>query len=392
MERVALSPLNPQLDLPYITIYDSTLRDGEQTPGVAFTLEQKVAIARKLDEIHVPQIEAGFPAVSEGEKNSIKMICKLRLEAEILALSRLNKADIDAAVDAGVDMVLLFIATSDLHLQYKFNKPRQYVKDKVTEALDHCRSRGVRASLSCEDSTRTDPDFLVEVFKVAEAGGAERIGITDTVGCASPEAITSLVTTVKNHFTLPISIHLHNDFGLALANSIAAVKAGATAVTTTVNGIGERAGNVPLEEFVAAMKFLYGKDLGIDTTRLKELSDMVAEFSHIPLARNQPIVGENVFSHESGIHVAAVLNCPLTYESISPELVGNRRHLLLGKHSGITYVKKRLEDLGISASEEQAARILDKVKKLGEVKGRVSDRDFEELVKEALHPEAHFKA
>jgi len=392
MERFALSSYNPRLELGDIYVYDSTLRDGEQMPGVAFSLEQKVAIARKLDAIRVPQIEAGFPAVSEGEKRSIRAISKLGLDAEILALSRVIKGDIDAAVDAGVDMVLLFIATSDIHLRYKFNKPREYVLEKVVEALDYCKSRGVRATLSCEDSTRTDIDFLFQVYEAAEKHGAERLGLTDTVGCASPEAISTLVRGIKSRFKTPISIHLHNDYGLALANSIEGVKAGATAVTTTVNGIGERAGNVPLEEFVSAMKFIYGKDLGIDTSELKDLCEMVAEFSKVPLGRNHPLVGDNVFSHESGIHVAAVLNCPLTYESIPPEMVGNKRHLLLGKHSGTAYIKKRLEDLNIEANEEQVVKILIKVKSLGEVKGRVSDTDFEDLVKEVVHPEEHFKA
>jgi len=387
-----LSPYNPKLDIGDVTIYDSTLRDGEQMPGIAYTLDQKVAIARKLDAIHVPQIEAGFPAVSDGERRSMRTISKLGLDAEILGLSRLLKGDIDAAVDAGVDIVLLFIATSDIHLKYKFNKPREYIIEKVTEALDYCRSRGIRASLSCEDSTRTDLDFLFQVYQTAEDCGAMRIGLTDTVGCASPEAITFLMTEIKKHFKTPASLHLHNDYGLALANAIAGVKAGADAVTTTVNGIGERAGNVPLEEFVGAMKFIYGKDLGIDTSELKDLCDMVALYSKVPLSRNHPLVGSDVFSHESGIHVAAVLACPLTYESIAPEMVGNQRRLMLGKHSGGAYVKKRLEDLGIEASEEQTSQILQKVKSLGEVKGRVSDSDFEDLVNEVIHPEEHFKA
>jgi len=392
MDRIALSPYNPHLELGEVQVYDSTLRDGEQMPGIAFSLEQKVAIARKLDEVGVPQIEAGFPAVSEGEKRSIRAISKLNLDAEILALSRVLKGDIDASVDAGVDMVLLFVATSDIHLRYKFNKPREYVLEKVQESLDYCRSRGVRAALSCEDSTRTELDFLFQVYDIAEKAGALRLGITDTVGCASPEAIDMMVREVRERFRTPVSIHLHNDYGLALANSIAGVKAGAVAVATTVNGIGERAGNVPLEEFVAAMKFVYGKDLGVDTTRLKELCEMVATYSKVPLGRNHPLVGDNVFAHESGIHVAAVLSCPLTYESIPPEMVGNRRHLILGKHSGAHYIEKRLEDLGIDASEEQVTLILAKVKALGEVKGRVSDADFEDLVKEVMHPEQHFKA
>ncbi len=388
MDFPPLSPYNKKLELPKVTIYDSTLRDGEQMPGVAFSRDQKIAIARLLDAIRVPQIEAGFPAVSENEAGTIKEIASIGLDAEILALARITKGDIDIAVDCGVDMLLLFVGTSDLHLKYKLKKTREEVLEMIAEALDYYRERGVRASLSSEDSTRTDLDFLLEFYKVADSAGAVRLGVTDTVGCASPEGISSLVSTIVSKHTTPVSIHLHNDFGLALANALAAVRSGATAVTTTVNGIGERSGNVPLEQFAAAMMFLYGIDMGIDCTRLKEVSDMVSRFSQCQLSRNHPLVGENAFSHESGIHVAAVLNCPLTYECIPPEAVGNRRQLRMGKHTGVTYIKRRLADLNAEATEEQVCRILLAVKSLGERKGRVSDREFESIVAETLGPNA----
>jgi methanogen homocitrate synthase len=385
MDMIALGPHNPKLNIKDVVIYDSTLRDGEQTPGISFSQEQKISIARKLDETHVPEIEAGFPAVSENERNTVKAISSLGLNARILTLSRINRADIDACVDAGSDLVLLFIGTSDIHLKYKFNKPREFVLEKVAEGLDYCHERGIAAALSAEDSTRTEMDFLLEVYRKAEECRAVRIGVTDTLGCASPEAISNMVTTVKAQLRTPISVHLHNDFGLAMANAIAGVKAGAKAVTTTVNGIGERAGNVPLEQFVAAMKYVYQCDLGIDTTKLKDLSDTVAEYSELGLPKNQPLVGRNVFSHESGIHVAAVLNCPMTYEPIPPEEVGNKRHLVMGKKSGLNYVRKRVEDLNLNASEEQLAKVLCEVKKLGEKKGRVSDDEFKQIVLSVLN-------
>ena len=381
---IALGPHNPTLDIKDIVIYDSTLRDGEQTPGIAFSAEQKLIIARKLDEMHVPEIEAGFPAVSENEQKSVKAIRELGLNAKILTLSRITRSDIDACVDSGSDMALLFIGTSDIHLKYKFNKPREFVLEKVAEGLDYCHERGIPAALSAEDSTRTEMDFLLEVYRKAEECHASRIGVTDTLGCASPEAISKIVTAVKDRLKTPISIHLHNDFGLALANAITGIKAGAKAVTTTVNGIGERAGNVPLEQFVASMKYVYRCDLGIDTTKLKELSDIVAEYSGLGLPKNQPLVGQNVFSHESGIHVAAVLNCPMTYEPIPPEEIGNKRHLIMGKKTGLNYVRKRVEDLGLTATEEQLAKILCEVKKLGEKKGRVSDDEFKHIVSMVL--------
>jgi methanogen homocitrate synthase len=384
MDFIALSPYNPCLGLQKVIVYDSTLRDGEQMPGVAFGLEQKVAIATLLDEARVHQIEAGFPAVSEGEFRTIKEITSLGLSADILALSRITKDDIDVAVDSGVDIVLLFVATSDIHLKYKLKKTKEEILARSVEALDYCKERGIKASMSSEDSTRTDIEFLLEFFREAEKAGAMRLGITDTVGCASPEAISHLVKRVAEEVRTPISIHLHNDFGFALANAIAAVKCGAKAVTTTVNGIGERAGNVPLEQFVASMKFLYDHDLGIDSTKLKSLSDMVAGFSKVPVSKNQPLVGDNAFSHESGIHVAAVLSCPMTYECIPPEAVGNQRHLRMGKHTGVTYIRKRLEDLKVDVTEEQLCQILLRVKRLGEKRGRVSDREFERIVDEVM--------
>jgi methanogen homocitrate synthase len=315
---------------------------------------------------------------------SVKAISSLGLNARILTLSRITKADIDACVEAGSDLALLFIGTSDIHLKYKFNKPKEFVLEKVAEGLDYCHERGIAGALSAEDSTRTEMDFLLKVYRKAEECHASRIGVTDTLGCASPEAIFNIVTEVKKHLRTPISVHLHNDFGLALANAIAGVKAGAKAVTTTVNGIGERAGNVPLEQFVATMKYVYRCDLGIDATKLKDLSDIVAEYSGLGLPKNQPLVGQNVFSHESGIHVAAVLNCPMTYEPIPPEEIGNKRHLIMGKKTGLNYVRKRVEDLDLLASEEELAKILCEVKKAGERKGRVSDDEFKHIVSTVL--------
>jgi len=254
------------------------------------------------------------------------------------------------------------------------------------EGVEYARSRGVQVSLSAEDTTRTDLDFLLHVYRIAEQAGADRIGVTDTLGCGTPEAISFLVGKTKETVRTPISLHLHNDYGLALANAISGVKAGATAITTTVNGIGERCGNVPLEQFVTAMKFMYCKDLGIECSKLKEISDLVESYSGLKKPVNQPLVGHNAFSHESGIHVAAVLSCPLTYESISPEMVGNQRHILLGKHTGLNYVRKRVNEIGLNATEDQLAEILEMIKVAGEQKGRVNDLELREIVSFVLRP------
>jgi methanogen homocitrate synthase len=387
-QEVSVSPYNfipgvfDKGSLPEkIIVYDSTLRDGEQMPGVSFNKADKIAIARKLDEIGVPQIEAGFPAVSALEKDAVSEVKAQGLSADILALSRLTKEDIDTCLDCDIDMVLLFIASSELHLRYKLRMTQEEALNRTAQMVQYANDHGLKTSFSTEDTTRTDLEFLRRIYKIAEDHGADRIGITDTVGCISPEGMRYLAKEIKNEINTPFSIHLHNDFGLVLANALAGVQCGASAVTTTVNGIGERAGNLPLEEFVVSMKVLYDHDLGIDFSKLKELSDLVAKISRVKMPKNKPLVGSHAFSHESGIHVAATLTCPQTYEAIPPEFVGGKRKLVLGKHSGKSVVRDRLEEKGISASEDQICDILREIKIIGEEKGRVSSKKFWEVVK-----------
>ena len=383
MTHEALSPFNAisRRSLPSnITVYDSTLRDGEQMPGVRFNTEQKVAIARKLDEIGVHQIEAGFPAVSASEERSVKMVSSLGLDAEILCLARTKEEDIDAAARCDIDMVLLFIATSDIHMRYKLKLSRDKVLERAVWATEYGRDHGMKVSMSTEDSTRSDLGFMLELYRACENAGACRIGITDTLGCAAPEAISCIVEEVRRETSTPISAHLHNDFGLALPNSFAALSSGAEAIATTVGGLGERAGNVPLEQLVMALNSLYGRDIGISTEGLTDLGDLVFEFAGVNMPANQPWIGPNAFSHESGIHVAAVLNCPMTYESVPPEAVGNRRRLVLGKHSGTAIVLSRLDERGVSASQEKICEIVREIKRLGEKQGRVSDNEFWAIV------------
>ena len=387
MKFSAVSPYNAWAKLCFpekVTIYDSTLRDGEQMPGVRFTLEQKIAIARKLDEVGVPEIEAGYPVVSDQEKKNVKAISSLGLQADVLCLARTLQADIDAAAECNVDMVLLFIATSDLHMQYKLRMSKEEILRRAVNSLEYARALGLKASLSTEDSTRSNMEFLLDVYKAAEDAGAARLGVTDTLGCAGPEAVGNLVRRVRERTKTPVSAHLHNDFGLATANSIAALANGADAIATTVGGIGERAGNVPLEQFVMAMKHLYKKDVGIKTEHLTELTNIVFEAAKLPVPANLPWVGPNAFSHESGIHVAAVLNCPMTYESVDPEEVGNRRRLLLGKHSGTALVKSRLGERKMNATQDQICDIVRAIKHAGEEHGRVSDDEFWGIVQAVL--------
>jgi isopropylmalate/homocitrate/citramalate synthase len=379
MKFSAVSPYNvasaPKLP-EKVVIYDSTLRDGEQMPGVHFTPDQKISIATKLDEVGVHQIEAGFPAVSDEERRTVKKVASLGLDADVICLSRTLTSDIDAAADCDVDMVLLFIATSEIHLNYKLRMTREEVVKKVVNSLDYAHALGLKASLSTEDSTRSDLGFLLQVYRESEKSHAARIGITDTLGCAGPPAISYLVKKVREATKAPISAHLHNDFGLAVANSMAALSSGAEAITTTVGGIGERSGNVPLEQLVMTLKHLYKKDIGIKTEELTDLGKMVFSYAKQPLPANHPWIGANAFSHESGIHVAAVLNCPMTYECVDPEEVGNKRRLVFGKHSGTALVKNRLDEWKVSASQDQICEILRGIKRAGEDHGRVSDYEF----------------
>jgi isopropylmalate/homocitrate/citramalate synthase len=387
----AVSPYNAasKVALPEtIIVYDSTLRDGEQMPGVHFTREQKVSIARKLDEVGVHQIEAGFPAVSDGERESVKAISRLGLDADILCLSRTLQSDIDAAIECDVDMVLLFVATSELHLRYKLKMTREQVLEKAVQSVEYAAAHGIKASLSTEDSTRSDLGFMMDVYRASERAGASRLGFTDTLGCAGPDAIGTIVSKIRSETRLPLSAHLHNDFGLGVANAIAAASSGAEAIATTVGGIGERAGNVPLEQFVMALKHIHKRDIGIRTEGLTELAKLVFESAKVQMPQNQPWIGSNAFSHESGIHVAAVLNCPMTYECVDPEEVGNRRRLVLGKHSGTAIVKSRLDERGVVATQDQVCDMVRAIKKAGEEHGRVTDEEFWRIVGAVMSKQA----
>lgn len=367
-----------------VIVYDSTLREGEQMPGVRFTPEQKVAIAQLLMDAGVHQIEAGFAAISEDERRSIRNIVEIGGDSDILSLSRSKREDIDAALSCDVDMILLFIATSELHMEKKLRLSRDEVVASVCDSVEYAKDHGIAVGLSTEDTTRSDGAFLRRVYRCAAESGADRLGITDTLGCGTPEKISELVKSVRSISDLPISVHLHNDFGLALANAIAAVQKGARAVATTVCGFGERAGNVPLEQFAVSMKYLYDTDLGIKTERLTDISAKVSELAGISVHPLQPWVGRNAFAHESGIHVAAVLKDPRTYEFLNPEVVGNRRRIVLGKHSGRNLISVKLMEKSLSASKENLDAIFQEIKFEGEKNGHISEERFWSIVNNVL--------
>jgi len=356
-----------------IIIYDSTLRDGEQMPGISFSPEQKLCLAKKLDECNVPEIEVGFPAVSKSEVATIQTIAHEGLKAKLLVLSRLKKEDIDAAIDSDADIILLFIASSPLHLRYKLHLTEEEIKEKVIFAIQYAKDHGLTPSFSTEDSTRTPLPFLEDLVVTAYKTGAKRIGFTDTVGCATPQTIHYLISHMRPLVPLPFSAHLHNDFGLSVINALTALSSGVTHVCTTINGWGERAGNVPLEQLVMTLKILYQKDLGIDTTQLRELSEMVANFVKMPIPKTQPFVGDNIFTHESGIHVAAILENPRTYEPIAPSLVGGNRAFVIGKHSGKRIIRHFCHQNDIRCDETTLAQCTIKIKELVQKEGYISN-------------------
>ena len=364
-----------------LVLYDTTLRDGEQMPGVSFSRSQKLRIAEALCDAGVRQIEAGFPAVSKREAAAVKAVAALGTGAETLALCRARKDDVDACVDCGVDMALIFIASSDIHLEHKYRCSRGKAKRMAEDAMEYARGRGLRFSFSTEDSTRSDLGYVLALNRMAEGLGAERIGITDTVGCATPESVAHLVVKVCAATKKPLSAHLHNDLGLAVANGMSAVRAGAAAFATTVNGMGERAGNLPLEEFAVASELLLGADHGIDLSKLSALSELVSRAAGVETPRNKPIVGRNIFAHESGIHVAAVLSEPFAYEPIAPELVGGSRRFVLGKHTGAATVRMMLAAKGETLTEAQERNALARVKSLGERNGSVTGKEFWRIVR-----------
>ena len=370
-----------------VRIFDTTLRDGEQSPGVSLTPEQKLTIAKKLDDLGVDAIEAGFPIVSDGECKAIKMITSANLSAEICGLARANKKDIDAAIDVGLKYIHTFIATSDIHLQYKLKLSRDEVLAKAIDAVEYGKSRGLEVEFSAEDATRSDREFLKKVFGEVAKAGADRIDIPDTVGYSTPQHMAEITKDAIEVTKLPVSVHCHNDFGLAVANAISGIQAGAQCAHVTINGIGERAGNASLEEFVMSLQCLqFGEkyETGIKTKLLYDTSRFVSKLVGMTVQPNKAIVGENAFGHESGIHTHGVLSNPLTYEPINPELVGRSRWLQVGKHAGIHGMNAMLEEYGLRPDKEQSNQILDKVKNLGDQGKHVTEVELLTIASEVM--------
>lgn len=349
-----------------VEVFDTTLRDGEQTPGVSFSVADKVRLAKKLEDLGVDVIEAGFPINSQEELDAVRQISE-SVNATVCGLARVVEADVDCALECGVGMVHVFAPTSAVQMRHAVHATASQVAERTKRAIGRVKDAGAICMFSPMDATRTDPQFLVEICQIAAQAGADWLNLPDTVGVSTPARIGEMVRLVRSHVPTPISIHCHNDFGLAVANSLAAVEAGARMVQVSINGIGERAGNASLEQTVMGLRCLQSHSVNVQSEKLYEMSRLVERLTGIPTPAYQPVIGANAFSHESGIHAAGVIEESSTFEPgiMTPEMVGHRRRLVIGKHTGKHSVQIALHEAGLTPSDDELSEIVKRVKSLG---------------------------
>lgn len=371
-----------------VYVVDTTLRDGEQTAGVVFTNQEKVQIARYLDQIGIDQIEAGIPVMGGFEKDCIKEIVSLGLKSSIMAWNRAVISDIEQSICCGVDAVAISISTSDIHIEHKLQTTRQDVLNRMSNAVKFAKDKQLYVSVNAEDASRSDIEYLTEFALIAKHAGANRLRFCDTVGTLDPLTTYRYISTLVNAVGIDIEMHTHNDFGMATANALAGVYAGAKYVGVTVNGLGERAGNACLQEVIMGMKYLMNINLPYNTTLFREVAEYVAQASGRDLPVSKPIVGSNIFAHESGIHGDGVLKNPLTYEAFSPEEVGLERQIVIGKHSGSAAIRSKFtKEYGIQLKDGEAQDILARARQMSIDKKRsLFDKElmyiYEEYLKE----------
>jgi 2-isopropylmalate synthase len=378
-----------------VRIFDTTLRDGEQSPGFSMNTDEKIRMAKQLAALNVDIIEAGFPISSKGDLEAVQAVAKEVRTVPIAALARAKKQDIDAAIEAlkpaASSRLHIFLATSDLHLQVKLNMTREQALEAITSMIRYGRQHVAEVEFSAEDAGRTDIDYLCQVCQAAVEAGATVLNLPDTVGYAVPEEYGEMFRRVRAYLDDPkviLSAHCHDDLGLAVSNSLAAVRAGVRQIECTINGIGERAGNASLEEIAVALavrKESFGAKTNIDLSQLFPSSRMLTEITGAQVAPNKAVVGANAFAHEAGIHQDGIIKNPLTYEIISPETVGvPSRSLVLGKHSGRNALRTTLKDLGYDATDAELAEVYRRVTALADQSKTVSMRNIVAIAHEVL--------
>lgn len=345
-----------------IEILDTTLREGEQTPNVFFTTSQKIEIAKLLDKFGVDFIEIGHPIVSDKIMNDCKDIVRLNLKAKILAHARANKKDIDAVVESGSPWVGIFLGINSISLRYKYNISKNEAFKKIHNTVNYAKNKNLKIRFTIEDATRTNLKDIIQAGLIAQKAGADRLSLADTVGIATPTKIFNLVKEVKKSIKIPVHIHCHNDFGLAVANSFAAYEAGASCIDCTVNGLGERVGIAALEKVSTGLKVLYGVKKNWNFLLLSEISQKVVKYSGIPISLKMPIVGKTIFTHKAGLHEAAIIKNPISYEPFSPELIGRKRELIIGSMSGKSVIREKLKELMIKSDDKKIEKIIKKLK------------------------------
>ena len=385
--RIISSPINRlalrDIKVGHVRLFDTTLRDGIQAPGIVLSTDDKVSLAKSIGELGMDSMEVGFPASGDSEKSVIRNIVGLGLRSKLYGLARCVRSDIDDVIDCSLKYIHLFIATSDVHLEYKLKKTREQVIDAVKDAVGYASSKGLEIMFSCEDATRTDIDYLKSVYRAAVEAGTHIINIPDTVGIAVPRAMFDLVKLLKEEFNVPVSVHCHNDMGLAVSNSLAAVEAGAEIIHTCINGIGERTGNTSSEEVAVCLSVNYDIDC-LNMNRIGSVSRMVSRYVGFPIPNNKPVVGRNAFAHESGIHVHGVMNNSSTYEPYPPEMVGMDRSITIGKYSGEHSVKSRLERLNIDFPDSLMEQLMSNIKAIAFTGKEINDLELAAIAENTM--------
>lgn len=384
-----------------IVFWDETLRDGEQTPGVHFTPEEKLRIAEVLSDIGVSVINAGIPVVSEEEAEAVRRVAGAGLKAKILAAARTVPSDVDAVIQSGATHIAIFVAASNVHLRYKLKMSQDEVLAAATRTVRQAKAAGLHVAFVTEDTVRAPFDFVEKLYRAVQAEGADRLVIADTVGIMTPLTFRSYLREFRRRVSpQDWSVHCHNDFGLATANTLTALEEGVNSPHVCVNGLGERAGNAPLEELALCLEKAYGVRTGLDLSRLYELSQLVEQLSGVPVSPTKAVVGYNAFSHEAGIHTHGILAHTLTYEPVQPEVVGRRRRMILGKHTGKSALVEKLKERGLQLPDPLLVELLQRLKASAETRSKeeleafvreyralfeqpgISDEQFWQLVKE----------